>query len=215
MGYAFDCSMATSGRKIQSVFNVHLERLARGVSENIKKKTNLDGTFTTQPFILHLKLYLCLSLFSQKELLSIHKFPEFSIFLYNIVIKNADVPVQGKNSTSLSDCLSVFHLKKHSLILDTNSVQKFLSFPSIWGSWHFRCVHHCWFFSRTGNWYFQNSVILSLRNRDEPVCQYLKITFSPRVWKDWAWCIMIKIPENGGLKLHMPPRYSHVCLCFG
>lgn len=93
-----------SGRKIQSVFNVHLERLARGVFENIKtKQTLLDGTLTTQPFVLHLKLYLCLSLFSQKELLSIHKFPEFSIFLYNMVIKNADVPVQGKNSTSLSD----------------------------------------------------------------------------------------------------------------
>lgn len=88
-------------------------------------------TFTTQPFVLLLKLYLCLSLFSQKELLSIHKFPEFNIFLYSMVIKNADVPVQGKNSTLLSDCLRVFHLKQHSLILDTNSVQRFLSFPSI------------------------------------------------------------------------------------
>lgn len=120
-----------SGRKIQSVFNVHLERLARGVFENIKKKQTWMGLSRLKLFVLHLKLYLCLSLFSQKELLSIHKFPEFSIFLYNMVIKNADVAVQGKNSTSLSDCLSVFHLKKHSLILDTNSVQKLLSFPSI------------------------------------------------------------------------------------
>lgn len=89
-------------------------------------------TFKTQPFVLLLNLSICLSHLSE-VVLNICELPEYNLFFpYNIVIKNADVvPVPGKNSALLSECLTVFHLKKHSLIRGANEVQRCLSFLSI------------------------------------------------------------------------------------